>query len=90
MDLLAKDFERYDPKLVFVAHIPNPANRKELFNIRDYTLKNAPELFAPIWNRYELEESVMIDRLDYMYDKLPGEGLIRYDIYKKKQEQTQP
>jgi hypothetical protein len=84
MGMLAQDFERHNPKLVFVAHIPNPANREELFNTRSYMLASAPDLFTPIWDRYELEESVLIDRLDYMYKKLPDEDLIRYDIYRKK------
>lgn|GEM_PF-2077463 len=84
MKLLAQDFERFDPKIAFVAHIPNPANREKLFNTRDYMLTHAPELFTPIWDRYELEKSEMVDRLDYMYAKMPGENLIRYDIYRKK------
>ncbi|MCK5384338.1 MAG: hypothetical protein KAJ29_02090 [Alphaproteobacteria bacterium] len=84
MEMIAQDFERNDPKLVFVVHVPNPVNREKLFDFRNYTLDNAPDLFIPIWNRYELEESLMVNRLDYMYAKLPGEDLIRYDIYRKK------
>ncbi len=84
MGMIAQDFERHDPKLVFVVHVPNPANREELFNAHSYTLEKAPKLFAPIWDRYELESSEMIDRIDYMYKKMTDEALVRYDIYKKK------
>ena len=93
MKMLAQDFERHGPKLIFIAHIPNPANRSKLFNTRDFMLTSAPDLFIPIWERYELEESVMVDRLEYMYAKFPDEDLIQYDIYKKKsieEEQPQP
>ncbi len=85
MKMIAEDFERHDPKLIFVAHIPNPANREKLFDLRSYTIEKAPELFTPIWDRYELEKSEMVDRLDYMYAKMPGEGLMRYDLYRKKE-----
>lgn len=95
MGLIAEDFKHYDPDLVFVPHFASTADKDVLVNMRTYTLSKTPDLFMPIWDRYELEESVLIDRLDYMYKKLPGEDLIRYDIYRKKKsreekEQSKP
>lgn len=83
MKLMAQDFNNYDPKLVFVPHFLNCQNPPQPMNMRNYTLENAPELFEPIWAQYKLEESVIIDRLEYMHSKLPDETLMRYDIYVK-------
>jgi hypothetical protein len=85
MGMIAQDFEKNDPKLVFVVHVPNPANHEKMFDAYSYTLEKAPELFTPIWDRYELESSKMIDRIDYMYKKMPDEELVLYNIYKKKE-----
>ena len=84
MNMIARDFARYDPEIVFVGHFSYYADPEDTFNMRSYTLEKAPDLFIPVWERYELEDSVIVDRLDYMIAKFPDEDRIRYDIYRKK------
>ncbi len=83
-NMMAEDFAKYDPKTIFVGLVPNPANPDELFDFRAYLLEKNPEKFTEIWDRYELEKSMDVDRLDYMERKKPNEDLIRYNIYRKK------
>ena len=87
MTFMAEDFRHYRPDLIFMPHFSNIANNGEDFDLRTYMLSHAPDKFAPIWANYELEETIMVDRLEYMHSKLPNETLIRYDIYKKKNNQ---
>jgi hypothetical protein len=85
MALIAEDIERYDPEIIFrpnVVYVLRPGAPP--FDLMNYTREKAPELFAPIWDRYEIESVEMVDRLDYLYRKPDGEDLVRYDIYKKK------
>lgn len=87
-NMIAEDFKRWKPDIVFVMHFPNPFKEGELFNHRDYLLKTDPQ-FEKIWNNYQLERTVEIDRLEYMERKKPSEDLIRYDIYRKKNPQKE-
>lgn len=83
-NMMAEDFDKYDPKIIFVGLVPNPIKPEESFDFRAYLIEKNPEKFSEIWDRYELEKSMDVDRLDYMERKKPNEDLIRYDIYRKK------
>ena len=84
MMMMAEDFEKYSPEVLFIAHMPHPTRPDELFNYKDYTLAEAPELFKKIWNNYDISRTIAVDRLDYMPAKKPSEKSMRYDIYRKK------
>ncbi len=79
-NMIAQDFYKYSPEIIFVAHFPLPNENETIFNYRDYLLKNNPE-FKNIWNNYDFQRTISIDRADYMGNKKPNEKLMRYDIY---------
>ena len=83
-NMIADDFEKYKPDIIFVGLFPNPIKDGELFDFRAYLLEKNPQRFEKIWNSYTLEKSDDVDRLEYMERLKPGEKLIRYNIYKKK------
>lgn len=83
--MIAEDFKKYDPDVLLIGHISYNSESSTTFNAKSYLLEKSPELFEPIWESYELEKTIMVDRLDYMIAKFPDEDLIRYDIYKKKE-----
>ncbi len=83
-NMIADDIEKYNPDIIFVGLFPNPVKEGELFDFRDYLLKKNPQRFEKIWNSYNLETSLDVNRLEYMERLKPGEKLIRYNIYKKK------
>ncbi|MGN7439314.1 MAG: hypothetical protein ACTHOO_11810 [Alcanivorax sp.] len=82
--MIAEDFDKYDPEFIFIGIVPNPAKQGEMFDYKEYLLEKNPDLFHPIWDRYELIQTLDVDRLEYMERKKPGEDLITYKIYKKK------
>jgi len=82
--MMAEDFEKYQPEFIFVGIVPNPAKEGDMFDFREYLLEKNPALFQPIWDQYELIQTLDVDRLEYMERKKPGEDLITYKIYKKK------
>ncbi len=81
--ILAQDIKEYEPETIIIGHFPFPSEKEKLFNYFDYLQETDPK-FTKIWENYELEKTLNIDRLAYMERKLPNEGLIRYDIYRKK------
>lgn len=81
--MMAEDFEKYQPEFIFVGIVPSPAKEGEMFDFRAYLLDKNPALFRPIWDQYELIQTLDVDRLEYMGRKKPGEDLITYKIYKK-------
>ena len=82
--MMAEDFEKYDPDIIFVGLVPNPIKEGELFDFRSYLIEKNPQTFEKLWNSYTLEKSIDVDRLSYMQRKKPNEDLIRYNIYRKK------
>ncbi len=82
--MIADDFKTYNPDLIFIPHLPHPFIEGASFTYKDDMLSSHPDLFKPIWDDYELDQTLDVDRLDYMPAKKPNEGLIRYDIYRKK------
>ncbi len=83
-NMIADDFEKYQPNIIFVGLFPNPIKEGELFDFRAYLLEKNPQRFEKIWSSYKLVKSPDVDRLEYMERLKPGEKLIRYNIYKKK------
>lgn len=81
--MIAEDFNRWQPEIIFVANFPHPSKTDEMFNYRNYLLKTDPK-FKDIWSAYTLEKSIKVDRINYMERKKPNEDLIRYEIYRKK------
>ena len=84
--MIAEDLKKYAPDIIFVGLVPNPAKEGTLFDFHAYLLEKNPKQFQTIWDSYTLAESIDVDRLDYMMRKKPNEGLIRYDIYRKKKQ----
>ncbi len=84
-NMIAQDFRKYNPDIIFIGNFPSPTEDGKLFNFRDYLLENNPK-FKNIWNNYNFERTISIDRIEYMGQKKPNEKLINYDIYRKKSE----
>ncbi len=84
-NMIARDFEKYNPEIIFVGHFPSLSDANKSFNFRDYFIKNDLEL-KNIWNNYNFERTISIDRIEYMGQKKPNEDLINYDLYRRKQD----
>ena len=83
-NMIAEDFSKNDPDIVFVGLFPNFFDNGQPFNFYDYLLSKNPNAFEPIFNQYALDQSIKIDRIEYMPQKKPNEGLMQYNIYRKK------
>ncbi len=81
-DMIAQDFDKYDPEIILVAYFPITDQKNITFNYRDYLIdKN--QKFGNIWDNYNFVRKISIDRKGYMAKKLPNEALLQYDIYVK-------
>ena len=83
MDMVLNDLNKYQPDVMIIGNFNYSGEEGDLFDFKQYTIGSNPK-FEKIWNSYALEQSINIDRIEYMIAKLPNEDLIRYDIYKKK------
>ncbi len=84
-NMMLDDFEEYSPEVIFVGNFPNLTGDGSLFNFRDYFIEKNPK-FKNIWNNYDFERTISVDRIEYMIGKKPNETLTNYDIYRKKKQ----
>ncbi len=84
-NMILDDFNKHSPEIIFVGNFPNLAGDGKLLNFRDYFIEKNPKL-KNIWNNYDFERTISIDRIEYMIRKKPNEALINYDIYRKKKQ----
>jgi len=85
--LITEDFKTHKPDILIIGnmHLINYDTVK--FDFVDFMMAY-DEDFKFVWDDYIFEQSLDIDRANYMVEKRPDETTIQYDVYRKRNSLT--
>ena len=83
LSLEAQTIQKNTPDILIIGHVKFTGVSDEIFDFKNFSTEHN-ETFKDIWMQYELDQSITVDRADYMARKFPNEELTTYDIYLRK------